>query len=58
MDKFKVSKKAKPAMLTIRIDFSLLEFYEALARKTDRSRNELIALALEYAKDNLLVEGE
>ncbi|WP_418667997.1 ribbon-helix-helix protein, CopG family [Allofournierella sp.] len=56
MDRFKISKKAKPAMLTIRIDLSIMEFYEELARKTDRSRNEVIALALEYAKDQLLIE--
>lgn len=32
-------------------------FYDDLARKTNRSRNELIGLALEYAKDKIKVES-
>ena len=44
-------------MFTIRIDRSVLEFYDRLARATNRSRNELLGLALDYAKDKFLVEG-
>ena len=35
---------------------SLLHLYDDLAGKTNRSRNELIGLALDYAKDKIIVE--
>ena len=43
-------------MFTIRVDKSIVDFYDDLAQKTNRSRNELIGLALEYAKDKIKIE--
>ena len=37
-------------MFTIRVDKSIVDFYDDLARKTNRSRNELIGLALEMGR--------
>lgn len=37
-------------MFTIRVDKSIVDFYDDLARRTNRSRNELIGLALDFAK--------
>ena len=42
-------------MFTIRADRSILEFYEKLAGQTGRSRNELLSLALDYAKDKFMI---
>ena len=57
MDELKISRRTEPVMFTIRIDRSVLEFYDRLALATNRSRNELLGLALDYAKDKFLVEG-
>ena len=57
MDELKISRRTEPVMFTIRIDRSVLEFYDRLARATNRSRNELLGRALDYAKDKCLVEG-
>lgn len=57
MDELKISRRTEPVMFTIRIDRSVLEFYDRLARATNRSRNELLGRALDYAKDKFLVEG-
>lgn len=57
MDKLKILKKTEPVMFTIRVDRSILDFYDNLARVTNRSRNELIGLALDYAKDKFMIEG-
>lgn len=46
----------KPVMFTIRVDKSIVDFYDDLAQKTNRSRNELIGLALEYAKDKIKIK--
>lgn len=43
----------KTVTFTIRISTELQEQYDELAAKSDRSRNELINLALKYALDNL-----
>ncbi|WP_418972431.1 CopG family transcriptional regulator [Allofournierella sp.] len=43
-------------MFTVRIDRSILDFYDRLAQQTGHSRNELLGLALNYAKDKFLVE--
>lgn len=56
MDRLKISKRIEPVMFTIRVDKSIVDYYDALARETHRSRNELIALALEYARDKIDVE--
>ena len=56
MDEFKITKKTEPVMFTIRVDKSLVDFYDSLAKETNRSRNEVIALALEFAKDKVKIE--
>ena len=38
-------------------DKSIVDFYDDLARRTNRSRNELIGLALDFAKDKIIVES-
>lgn len=50
MEKFiVVPKEYKAVTMTIRIDRTLQEKYNELAAKTNRSRNELIGMALQYA---------
>ena len=39
--------------MTIRIDRTLQEKYNELSAKTNRSRNELIGMALQYALDHM-----
>lgn len=57
MDKFVVvPKEDKAVTMTIRIDKSLQEKYNDLSAKTNRSRNELIGLALQYALDNMIIK--
>lgn len=56
MDELKIKKLTEPVTTTIRVDKSILNFYDDLAQKTNRSRNELIGLALDYAKDKIIVE--
>ena len=52
MEKFIVTpKEDKSVTMTIRIDRALQEEYNDLAAKTNRSRNELISMALQYALD-------
>lgn len=54
MDKFIVTpKEDKTVTMTIRIDRALQEEYNKLSDKTNRSRNELISMALQYALDNM-----
>ncbi len=57
MDELKITKKTEPVMFTIRVDKSIVDFYDNLAKETNRSRNELIALALEFAMDKIRVEN-
>lgn len=56
MDELRIKKLSKPVTFTIRVDKSIVDFYDDLAGKTNRSRNELIGLALDYAKDKIIVE--
>lgn len=56
MDELRIKKLTEPVMFTIRVDRSIVEFYDDLARKTNHSRNELIGLALDYAKDKIKIE--
>ena len=59
MDKFIVtSKEDKSVTMTIRIDRALQERYNELAAKTNRSRNELISMALKYALDHMELKDE
>lgn len=56
-DKFVVTpKEDKTVTMTIRIDRSLQEEYIELSEKTNRSRNELISMALRYALDNMVIK--
>ena len=57
MDVLKIKKLTEPVTFTIRVDKSIVDFYDDLARRTNRSRNELIGLALDFAKDKIIVES-
>lgn len=56
MDELKITKKTEQIMFTIRVDKSILETYDAIAKQSNRSRNEVISLALDFAKDKIKVE--
>ena len=57
MSKFVVTpKEDKTVTMTIRIDTALQEEYNKLAARTNRSRNELIGMALQYALDNMEIQ--
>ena len=58
MDELKISKRTEPVMFSIRIDKSLVDFYDRLAQQTNRSRNEVIGMALEFARDKIKIEDE
>ena len=51
-----VPKEDKAVTMTIRIDRTLQEAYNALSVKTNRSRNELIGMALQYALDHMEIK--
>ena len=54
MEKFIITpKEDKTITMTIRIDRELQERYNELSAKTNRSRNELIGMALQYALDHM-----
>ena len=54
MEKFVVTPKEDSTVtMTIRIERSLQEEYNQLSARTNRSRNELITMALRYAPDNM-----
>ena len=57
MDELKIKKLTEPVTFTIRVDKSIVDFYDDLARRTNHSRNELIGLALDFAKDKIIVES-
>lgn len=57
MEKFIVTpKEDKAVTMTIRIDKSLQEEYNKLSAKTNRSRNELISMALRYALEHMEIK--
>lgn len=57
MDKFiVVPKEDKVVTMTIRIDRSIQEKYNELSAKTNRSRNELIGMALQFALDHMEIK--
>ena len=59
MEKFIVTpKEDRYVTMTIRIDRSLQEEYNLLSAKTNRSRNELIGMALRYAIDHMELQEE
>ncbi|MFR6349922.1 MAG: CopG family transcriptional regulator [Enterocloster aldenensis] len=47
------NSKDNKIVMTIRIDRELQEEYDKLAGKSNRSRNELISMAMRYALENL-----
>lgn len=49
-------KEDKTITMTIRIDKELQEKYNELSKRTNRSRNELISMALKYALDKMEVK--
>lgn len=54
MDKFVITpKEDKAVTMTIRIDRTLQEKYNELSAKTNRSRNELISMALQFALEHM-----
>lgn len=57
MDSLNITKKTEPVMFTIRIDGALAQYYDELAKETNRSRNEVIAIALEFAKNKIKIEN-
>ena len=59
MEKFVIEpKEDKAVTMTIRIDRILQERYNILSAQTNRSRNELIGMALQYALDNMDVKDK
>ena len=57
MDKFiVVPKEDKVVTMTIRIDKGIQEKYNELSAKTNRSRNELIGMALQFAIDHMEIK--
>ena len=56
-DKFVITpKEEKTVTMTIRIDKNIQEKYNELSNQTNRSRNELISMALEYALKNMVIQ--
>ena len=55
---FIMPKEDKTVTMTIRIDRSLQEAYNELSNRTNRSRNELIGLALRFALENMEVQDK
>ena len=54
MEKFIVTpREDKTVTMTIRIDKTIQERYNDLSARTNRSRNELIGMALQYALDHM-----
>lgn len=49
----KNKKEDTSVLMTLRMDRKLQQEYDALSAKSDRSRNELMCMALRYALDNL-----
>jgi len=59
MEKFVIEpKEDKAVTMTIRIDRILQERYNILSAQANRSRNELIGMALEYALDNMEIKDK
>ena len=51
-----ITKRTQPVMFSIRIDKSIVDYYDKLAGETNRSRNELIARALEFAMGKIEIK--
>ena len=46
-------KEDKSVVMTLRLDRELQERFDKLAAQSDRSRNELMCMALQYALEHL-----
>ena len=58
MEKFFIfPKEDKTVTMTIRVDKSIQEQYTRLANETNRSRNELISMALQYALEHMEIKA-
>lgn len=51
--KNKEKKEDKSVVMTLRLDRDLQEEFDKLSVKSDRSRNELMCMALRYALEHL-----
>ena len=51
-------KEDKSVTMTIRIDRTIQEEYNELSLRTNRSRNELIGLALRFALENMEIQDK
>lgn len=51
-------KDDKYVTMTIRTEKKIQEEYNKLSARTNRSRNELISMALKYALDNMIIDDE
>lgn len=59
MEKFIITpREDKTVTMTIRIERTLQERYNDLSARTNRSRNELIGMALQYALDHMELREE
>ncbi len=59
MDKLIITTKDdKYVTMTIRTEKRIQEEYNKLAARTNRSRNELISMALRYALNNMVIDDE
>ena len=51
-------KEDKYVTMTIRTEKKIQEEYNKLSARTNRSRNELISMALKYALDNMIIDDD
>lgn len=51
-------KDDRHVTMTIRTEKKIQEEYNKLSARTNRSRNELISMALKYALDNMVVDDK
>lgn len=59
MEKFVITPKEDRAVtMTIRIDRTIQEKYNELSARTNRSRNELINMALQFALDHMEIKDK
>jgi len=57
VEKFKITKNASDSIVvSLRIYKDIIQTIDSVAQKTDRSRNQIINMALKYALDNMELE--
>lgn len=60
-DKLVLKKKkytGESSVVSIRLPMDMVENIDDIAKKTNRTRNELLILCLEFALNNLVIENE